>query len=99
MSREEARTLPNPQLGPQEFFPLSSTRAPGLLAPGLPQGLWCISLPTGQAVPDAASLLESHCSALTMWLRLRPSLFISPLALLSGVWWDEQLLGNRREGG
>lgn len=89
MSREEARTLPSPQLGPQESLPSSLAREPGLLAPGPPEGLWSISLPPGQIAPDAPSLLEGDCSALTaVWLQLFPSLFISPLDLLSPVLWD-----------
>lgn len=48
VSREEARTLPSPQLGPQEFLPSCPARGPGLPAPWPPEGLWSISrLPGG----------------------------------------------------
>lgn len=37
-------------------------------------------------MPDAPSLLEGDCSALTaVWLQLFPSLFISPLPPISSV--------------
>jgi len=56
VSREEARTLPSPQLGPQEFLPLSAARGPGLLAAGPLKGLWSVSLLPGQTVADAPLL-------------------------------------------
>lgn len=64
MSREEARTLPSPQLRPEEFFPSSlarvltffSFRAFGRLVVQSPCFL-------GQPVSDAPSLLESDCTA------------------------------------
>lgn len=95
VSREEARTLPSPQLGPQEFLPSSLARGPGLLAPGPSEGLWSISLLPGQTVSDAPSLLESDYSLRTIiWLQLLSSLFSSPSALPPPVLWHEQLLCN-----
>ena len=49
VSREEARTIPSPQLRPEEFFPSSLARGPDLfLAPGPLEGLWS-SLPASWA--------------------------------------------------